>query len=164
MSKYKQDTMEQEKFLTVAGNILYKALVEAPRTRAKNAYQAARDGKRVALMTVRMEDGSDLRFDVALDASEYRGKLNFGAFRASVTQLIGVLGEAVSQGKELPVFTEETRASVLFGLPAITLEQGEHNVLMMAADTRGAGTVLLKLMYMEPGQFIKNEQEPPQAG
>lgn len=156
--------MPQDKFLTVACNVLYKTLVEASRTEAKNIYKAAREGKRVALITVRMEDETDLRIDVALDCSEYRGKLNFGAFRSSVSHLIAGLGDALRQEKKLPVFSDDEEASVLFGLPAVTEEAGEVNVMMMAVDSRGSGAVLLKLMYMDPDQFTEESQASPPAG
>jgi hypothetical protein len=158
MSKYQQQSMAQEQFLTVASNILYKTLVEASRTAAKNVYNAAREGKRVALITVRMEDGVDLRFDLALDCTEYRGKLSFGAFRSSVSRLIALLVDALKQEKKLSVFTDENDASTMFGLPAFTEDEGKLNCLMMAVDTRGAGAVLLKLMYMDPDQFIEPAQ------
>lgn len=149
--------MAQDQFLTVASNILYKTMVDSSRTLAKNTYKAMLEGKRVALITVRMDDDSEVRFDISLDSSEFRGKLNFGAFRASVTQLVRSLGEQIKQEREAPVFSDEEEGSVLFGVPGITQEDQNVNVIMMAADTRTSGTVLLKLMYMDPDQFQQQQ-------
>ena len=150
--------MPQGKFLTVASNILYKSLIEASRTEAKKLFNTVCQGKRIALLTVRMEDGSDLRFDLSLDSSEFRGNLNFGAFRASVMQLLAAMGETLQAEKEVQVFTEENDGSVLFGLPGVSREGDQINVLMLSANMRAAGTVLLKLMYMDPQQFSAAQQ------
>ena len=120
MSKYQEHSMPQEQFLTVASNILHKSLVEASRTQAKTLFNTATQGKRIALMTVKMEDDSDLRFDLSLDSSEFRGNLNFGAFRASVMQLLSVVGESLQAEKEIQVFSEESDGSVLIKTHEIT--------------------------------------------
>ena len=154
MSKYAEHSLSQEKFLTVANNILFKSLLEAQRTSAKNVYNAVHEGKRVALITLRMEDDSESRFDLSLDHSEFLGKLNFGSFRASVQSLVASISDHLQQEKPLQVFTEETSGTVLFGIPGFTQENEQLNALMLAADTAVPGLVHLKLQYMEPGQFI----------
>ena len=55
MTKYQQHALSRDKFLTVANNVLYKSLLETQRTSAKNIYNSVSDGKRVALMTIRMD-------------------------------------------------------------------------------------------------------------
>ncbi len=161
MSKYQQHTLSRDKFLTVANNVIYKSLLEAQRTNAKNIYRAVSDGKRVALMTIRMDEESESRFDLTLDHSEFRGKLNFGAFRASVQALVGSVSEVLQSEKKITTFTDESSGNVLFGIPGYTRE-GEHfNALMLVADVAVAGTVLLRLQYMNPDQFV---QTPGAAG
>jgi hypothetical protein len=163
MSKYQQHNLPRDKFLTVANNVVYKSLLDTQRTNAKNIYRAVSEGKRVALMTIRMDEDSESRFDLTLDHSEFRGKLNFGAFRASVQALVGSVSELLQQEKDITTFTDEASGNILFGVPGFTQEDGHFNALMLAVDTSVAGTVLLRLQYMDPEQFIRTPR-PGEGG
>ena len=167
MSKYQQHSLPRDKFLTVANNVIYKSLLEAKRTNSKNIYRAISEGKRVALMTIRMDEESESRFDLTLDHSEFRGKLNFGAFRASVQALVGSVSELLQGEKKITTFTDEENGNVLFGVPGFTQEGGHFNALMLAVDVAVAGTVLLRLQYMDPDQFVQTprsgEADEPSA-
>ncbi len=159
MSTYETHEFSTEKFLTVACNILHKSLVESSRTAAKNVYKTLEEGKRVALIKLKMEDDTELRFDLSLDASEFRGKINFGAFRTSVQALIGSIAGQLEANKEITTFAEESSGQVLFGVPGMTRAGGEINVMMLASDT-AAAVAHLKLQYMEPNQFLETAKSP----
>jgi hypothetical protein len=161
MSKYQQHSLPREKFLTVANNVIFKSLLDTQRASAKNVFRAVSEGKRVALMTIRMDEESESRFDLTLDHSEFRGKLNFGAFRSSIQALVGSVSEQLQAQKKITTFSDENTGSVLFGVPGFTQEGQNLNVLMLVADTAVAGTVLLRLQYMNPDQFI---QKPDSEG
>lgn len=140
--------------------MLYKTLLEASRTTSKTIFKAVSEGRKVALLDVSLDDETNLRFDLALDHSEFRGdRLNFAAFRNSVTMLVGTLSESLKKEAEVSVFTEQTDGSMLFGVPGVTRDKEHVNVLMLGANLRGAGSVLLKLQYIEPDQFEVREQQ-----
>jgi hypothetical protein len=69
------------------------------------------------------------------------------------------------QQSGVQVFTEQTDGSLLFGVPGVTQDEaGQLNVLMLCADLQAsAGSVLLKLQFMEPAQFVQDETEGQQA-
>ncbi len=160
MSKYQQYKIKPDQFLTIASNILYKTLLDASRTDAKNLFKAIFEGRRVALIDVRMDDDSDVRFDLSLDHSEFRGKrLNFKSFRNSLTGLVGSLSENLRQQADVPVFTEQSDGSMLFGVPGVTRESDQVNLMMLGVNLSGPGSVLLKLQYIDPSQFEMREQE-----
>jgi hypothetical protein len=166
MSTLQDYQIAPDKFLTLATNVLFQAVLEAPRTTAKSIFKAVDEGKRVALLDVRMEDSGDVRFELALDHSEYRGgRLNFASFRNSLAVLVASLGEKLRQQSGVQVFTEQTDGSLLFGVPGVTQDEaGQLNVLMLCADLQAsAGSVLLKLQFMEPAQFVQDETEGQQA-
>ena len=146
--------------MTIAGNVLYKTLLEAPRTTSKKLFRAISDGRRVALLDVRMEEDADVRFELALDHSEFRGgRLNYTSFRNSLTLLVGTLSETLQKEADVPVFTEQTDGSMIFGVPGVTQDKEHVNVLMLGVNLRSPGSVLLKLQYIDPGQF-ENQQQP----
>ncbi|KGE05098.1 hypothetical protein [Pseudohaliea rubra] len=150
-------TLPTDKFLTLSMNLLNKVFLEATRTEAKNLYREISEGQSVPLTRVRMEDGSEVRFDLSMDHSKYQGRLNFGAFRAGLTLLVANIVEALREEKPVRTFHAEHDQNVMiFGIAAVTVEDGEPSVLVLGADAgSGQPSVLLQLMYLEHGQFAE---------
>jgi|TARA_R100000005_G_scaffold77213_1_gene44426 hypothetical protein len=160
MAQNPTKSIPRDQFLTIAVNLLYKAFLENRRTEAKNVFRDLATGRSVHLTNVVMEDKSQVRFDVALDHSEFRGKLNFGAFRSSLAMLVAQLSDALRAGKDIKVFSEQNNPdNVVFGLSAATEEEGEVNVMVLGADSNAArGSIELRLQYLDPAQFAQESQ------
>lgn len=156
MPQYLTQSMPREKFLLMAANLLHREFVEAPRTEAKNTYREIAEGRPVHLTTVQMEDGSTSRFGLRLDHSEFRGKLNYGAFRASLASLVGNIGQALKDEREVNVFNaQDNPDTMLFGVTAVTLDDDVPNVMVLGAElASGSGETVLSLMYLDPAQFM----------
>ena len=146
--------------MLIAVNLLHKAFVEAARTDAKNAFREISESRGIHLATVRMEDQSTSRFKLLLDHSEFQGKLNYGAFRASLATLITNITQALRDEREVNVFNAQGDANtMIFGVTAVTLEDDEANVMVLGADLGSAvGEVVLRLMYLDPRQFKAGEE------
>jgi len=158
MATITRQTIPQDKFLRIAVNLLYKAVMDVPRTHAKRLFAELDQGRTVALAHLAMDDqGNQVRVDLNLNQGEFRGKLNFGAFKASVTTLIANATDVLQAEKAVPVFTAEGRDShILFGVLGVTLEDEVPNALGLAAETGGEeGTFQLTLMYLDPAQFVR---------
>lgn len=153
-------SIPQDQFLIMAGNLLHRAFVDSTRTKAKSIYREMAAGKIVSLTSVEMEDKSSVRFDIALDHSEYLGSINFGAFRSSVAVLIASLGENLKKEEQIKVFTEQDNPNaMIFGVTAVTQESKEPNIMVLGADmTSGNASVLLKLMYINHEQFTAAQE------
>lgn len=156
MAQSDAQTIPKEKFLLIATNLLHRQFIAAPRTEAKRVFREVAEGRSVPMTTVRMEDNSTVAFRLELDHSEFDGKLNFGAFRASLAVLITNLSRSLEEKRPVTVFNMQQRAqSVLFGVTGVTVEQEKPNVMVLGADTSGpAGNVLLRLMYLDHRQFV----------
>ncbi len=155
MAELQNQSIPRDKFLLMSMNLLHKAFIEAARTDAKNLYRSLAEGGRIRLSHVQMEDKSTLAVNLALDHSEYCGKLNFGAFRASLTALIGNVGQTLQAEKDYQVFSGESDAGeMIFGITAVTVEDEQPNVLVLGtrSDADDA-SVMLRLMYLDPAQF-----------
>lgn len=156
MSTFQNVSMPPERFLTVAANVLHKSLLDAQRAQAKRVFNDISEGKRVALLNVQMDDDTQVRFDLSLDHSEFRGdRLNFRFFRNSVMSLVSALGQLLQQGAEVPTFSERGGSTMLLGVPGLTQDAGETNLMMVAVDLRKPGSVHMKLQYMDPSQFLR---------
>jgi hypothetical protein len=165
MSSFKNYSMPPERLLVVAGNVLAKCVLEAQRADAKRIFNDIQAGKRVPLVNVRMDDETEVKFDVALDHSEFRGtRLNFRAFRNSLAGLVHGLGENLKRETAVPVFTEERSGAMLFAVPGFTRVEGHVNVMMLSINLREPGCVQTKLLYMDPDQFTAKEEGQDATG
>lgn len=159
MASSQIQSMPQEKFLLVAVNLLHKAFVEATRTEAKKVYNQIVAGDVVHLTSVKLVDDSIARFDLSLAHDEYLGRINYGAFRASVMTLIGNISTALEDKKALKVFNAlNGGGAMIFGITAVTREDDKTNVMVLAADTgQKEGGTTLQLMYLDPVQFTPSQ-------
>ena len=155
MAQNPQQTIPTDKFLLIAVNLLHRQFVAATRTQAKQVYREIETGRVIGMTTVKMEDESTVRFSVALDHSEFQGHLNFGAFKVSVSTLLGNLAKALQEKKDVTVFNREGGGnSVLFGITGVTVERDLPNVMVLGTDvSEQPGAVTLRLMYLNPTQF-----------
>ena len=156
MAQVQSQSISRDKFLLMAVNLLGRAFIQAPRTDAKRVYREMEEGRPIHLATVEMEDKSTARFDLSLDHGEFRGKLNYGGFRASLATLLGnITAKLQEEDPEVSVFTAgDDPNNMIFGVNAVTVEAEQPNVLVLGADTGMRGnSVMLKLMYLDPEQF-----------
>jgi len=161
MSTSQTQTIPREKFLIMATNLLHRTLLDVPRTRAKNVFKEMGKGQVFHLTTVEMEDKSTVRFDVTLDHSEFRGKINFSAFRSSLALLVGNLVQSLEDNRDITVFSAENDSNVMiFGVTAVTREGENINVMVLGADASdGQPSILLRLMYLDHSQFADEVQQ-----
>lgn len=165
MSRIETQSMPREQFLTMAVNLLHRAFLQENRTKAKRLFRDVAEGKRVALTNVEMEDKSTVRFDLALDHSEYQGALNFGAFRSSLSVLLSNLAKAVQEKREISTYgAEGNEENMIFGVTGVTVERDIPAVMVLSAATGGRdAAVLLRLMYLDYQQF-QQSQQPDDGG
>ncbi len=159
MSQEETQSIPQAQFLTMSANLLHRAFIESTRTDAKNLFRQLAEGTRVALTRVEMEDKSLVRFDLSLDHSEYRGKLNYGGFRNSLGTLVANLSTALQKEQEISSFTAQDQpGKMMFGVTGVTVEEDQPNVMVLGADVSGGqANVVLQLMYVDPQQFTENK-------
>lgn len=158
MSANHNHRLSQTQFLTLSANLLNEALLESTRADAKKRFRVLEEGKSLVLNHVRMEDGSILRVELALNAAEFRGRLNFSGFRASVSGLLANLVEGLKAGRTLQVYEAEHDERLrLFGVSGLTLHDGQVNVMGLGAYTSDRDPLVqLQLMYLNPAQFMRD--------
>ena len=70
-----------------------------------------------------------------------------------MTGLVASMSDNLRNESNIPVFTEQTDRSMLFGIPGVTREADQVNALMLGVNPAKPGTVLLKLQYIDPSQI-----------
>ncbi|KZX59222.1 hypothetical protein A3709_16920 [Halioglobus sp. HI00S01] len=161
MADNQTQSIERDKFLTMAVNILHRAFIEAPRTDAKNLFKQVAEGKAVPLTKVEMEDKSVVRFDLALDHSEYPGTLNYSAFRTSLATTLGNLVNALQNKQNIPSFTAQNQPNnQIIGITGVTVEDDVASVMVLSVQTADReAAVLLRPMYLDYDQFQRSQQQ-----
>ena len=158
-------TLTDEQFATISANVIHQSLIEVSRTVGKRTFRELEVGKRIAVTQLRMEDEGEVRLDVTLDHSEFRGALNFSIFRDSVLALLSRLVDTLrDKDTSLPVMRmmdetgEATSERRLFGVPGLIVVDGVANMLMMGATPSvSEPVVLIELMYIDPEQFAQSD-------
>ena len=161
-----EHTLTAEQLATISANILHQTLIEVSRTVGKRLFRELESGTRIAVTQLRMEDGSEVRMDLKLDRSEFRGALNFSLFRDSVLALLSRLSDTLrDEESALPVMRlmDETGQSTserrLFGVPGVIALDGVPNMLMMGATpSPSEPVILIELMYIDPEQFAQSPE------
>ena len=158
-------TLTDEQFATISANVIHQSLIEVSRTVGKRIFRELEAGKRIALTQLRMEDEGQVRLDVTLDYSEFRGALNFSLFRDSVLAMLSRLSDNLrDEEASLPVMRmmdesgQATSERRLFGVPGVIAVDGVPNMLLMGATPSASEpVVLIELMYIDPEQFAQSE-------
>ena len=161
-----EHTLTEEQLATISVNILHQTLIEVSRTVGKRLFRELESGTRIAVTQLRMEDGSEVRMDLKLDCSEFRGALNFSLFRDSVLALLSRLSDTLrDEESALPVMRlmdeagQSTSERRLFGVPGVIALDGVPNMLMMGATpSPSEPIILIELMYIDPEQFAQSPE------
>ncbi|MEK9624000.1 MAG: hypothetical protein VW103_05540, partial [Halieaceae bacterium] len=131
-----EHTLTEKQLATISANILHQTLIEVSRTVGKRLFRELESGTRIAVTKLRMEDESEVRMDLKLDCSEFRGALNFSLFRDSVLALLSRLSDTLrDEDTVLPVMRmmdesgQSTSERRLFGVPGVIAVDGVPNML-----------------------------------
>ena len=160
-----EKTLTDEQFATISVNVLHQTLIEVSRTVGKRIFRELEAGRRVALTQLRMEDGGQVRLDLTLDHTEFRGGLNFSLFRDSVLGLLAKMADRLKD-EDTPLTAlrmmdesgQATSERRLFGVSGVIVVEGVANVLMMGATpSTSEPVVLIELMYIDPQQFAQSD-------
>jgi len=162
MAENRTITMDTPRFVTGAINLLHAAFIKASRAQAKRHFARINGGAVLDLSRTKFEDGREVLFRVALDHSEFRGRMGFTVFRKALSQLLARLSEHVRMRIDIPVFTNEQNGDILFNVPAVLVEDGQSNVLMLGLDKPEGGTATLRLQFLDPKQFQRSDDAGPQ--
>jgi hypothetical protein len=156
MSLYRNHSIAPEQLLTLATNVLQQAFFRGPRLEAKRRYQFLDSGRTIFLLKLRLEDGSELEVNLRLDRSEQRSKLNFSAFRQLVGRLVVECVERLNKKQPLNLFANAEQQRTVFLIPAAHQQADDVvDMLVLAVELSQPGTLLLELMFIDPGQFAQ---------
>ena len=110
------------------------------------------------LLQITSDQQGDVTGVLALDSSEFVGSLNFSTFRDALgSHLNQVLERLQKEDDDLSIFTAEDTGAMLFHIPGIVESDGQHNFLVTAIEQDKPGTIIIKLMFLNPDTYTRKD-------
>lgn len=157
MAKTDTSTLDLKHLLTAVINLLHRNIIDANRTQAKKIYSSL-DAKRVVgLVRLKLESGNLLDTELEMDKSDYVGELKFSLFRNALTAWMANAIDQVKSDKTLPTLVNEHRAETLINIPGAVVSEGQLNVLFVSLFQPAPGRLRIRLIFVDPSQFVVND-------
>ncbi len=141
--------------LNIAAGILQTGFLIDPRAHAKQKFKKLKQGNSIKVATLNMGQLKDAPLKLQLDYSEYKGPgFGFDIFIAALKSMLRHTETAFKEKKDLNMLTSQDQGEVvLAALPGIVQREQQINVMLMSFSFNQAPDIILKLMFVEPGQF-----------
>lgn len=159
MSNNQAISLQPQQLLTLAQQVLYKCFFEASREQAKQIYNEIEKGKQATLFSIEMGQGQQMQGKLALDHSEFIGRLNFSHFRTALGGMINHISDKAKNKEEPTTFTNQQNGELLFHVPGFVEENGQLNVLVLTVVQPSRGVLAFRLMFVDPNQYVKKTPE-----
>lgn len=156
--------------LSALNDNLNKRFFVNSRDTAKQLYQALNEGKEIPFMHIGVgasqsdktnrtegandDDRGEVFCKLALDASEYVGKLNFSSFRKNLAMMLLAIKARLDNNDELNIMNNGND-ELLFNLPGIVRSKQEKtNIMVCGLRQNAPGDATIRLMYLDPEKFL----------
>ena len=136
--------------MTAVYNNLNKRFFEATRNDAKQLYMAVRDGRGIPFMAIVIPDKGDINCSLALDQSQFVGKLNFTFFRRALASHLQRIAEKLGAHEDVNMYTNEANGDKIFNLPGLVETNNAVNILVTCIEQREAGSMTIRLTFLDP--------------
>mgnify|MGYP000598552498 FL=1 len=152
--------------LDISAGILNNAFIKAPKDNAKLLFKEIKGGKHYPMGNLTFGKQLTVEYKLAFDYSEFVGAgFNFDIFQAALFNLLHRIHEKMSAKEKVDFLTGEN--SVVINLPGVVQsnhKEGEqYNVMFMALDFPSPEQFILRLMFVDPEQFRRSDDEAGNA-
>jgi len=143
------------KLVEFGAKVLNSGFLSGSRDRAKQEFKKLKQGNVIEVGNVSMGQITNAPFKLQLDYSEFVGPgFGFDSFSAALTSMLRHTESAFKAEKDLNVLMNDEQSEMVLGaLPGVVQHEGQTNVMMMSFSFRQPPDIILKLMFVEPGQF-----------
>jgi hypothetical protein len=150
---YQQIDLDPTLFLGALLENLNSHFFANSRDESKQLYMSLAGQKAVPFMHVNAAESGEIFCDLALDNSQYVGKLNYGQFRKCLAVMMHSISNRIEAKQDLNVMNSEN-GDILFNVPGIVQSDSTVNVLVSGISQAGPGKIVIRLMFLEPSQYI----------
>ncbi len=145
----------------LACNLLHSGFIKNKKDKARGMYKELKTGKVITTGSINFSGKLDMELKLALDVTEFKGPgLSFPAFEMALKALLQNLGNKLNNKQDLNILTSETGSILLHCPGIIRTTETQINVMVMTIEpTQGKKELTVRLMFVDPGQFQKDDSE-----
>ena len=147
--------LRPEQLLTAIVNQFNSHFFGEPRIDARNRYRHLKRGSEIDFLEMSATDEGIVQCKLALDYSEFVGRLNFQQFRDALASHMQRIEEKLKKEEPLKIFTNEKTGHMIFHIPGVAESDGIVNILVTGFEQQQAGQIVIRLMFLDPQQFLK---------
>ena len=144
--------------MTAISNNLNKRFFTASKNVAKQQYQALESGEEIPFMDVNVKGQDDISCSLGLDHSQFVGGLNFSRFRDALASHLERIGVQLRNKADLNVYTADESPDVIINVPGFVQTGDTLNILVTGIEQPRAGSIIVRLMFLDPTLIKKPEQ------
>ncbi len=158
MSRFIQHSLTPERLLSVANNILYKVFLQSTRLDSKRLYSGLLEGRTAKLLTMALDDKTQVKVTLKMFADDYQGKLNYSAFKKHLALLLVNINQRLKSNSpdKVNMRSDSQAKNHLFNIPAMTRDGTQVNILMLGMSTQTPGKLVFTLNYLDPEKQVSN--------
>ena len=153
MGNYEVEVQPQQ-MLAAVHQHLTNTFFRQEKTAAKRAYSDISSGGSIPFLEISAAEKGEITCSLALDHSEYVGKLNFSAFRDILAAHLQQIAAKLKNEEDLNIFTNQQTGDLLFHIPGILQRDDTVNALVTSVEQREPGELIVKLMFLDPANYI----------
>lgn len=151
--------LQTAELMTAITNNLHKRFFSAPKTKAKQHYQALESGEEISFMDINVPGQLKISCSLALDHSQFVGSLSFSRFRDALASHLNQITDRLKNKANLNVYTAEGSNDLIFHIPGLVQTGDTLNILVTGIEQPQVGRMTIRLMFLDPAQFKADSPE-----
>lgn len=146
-------SISQEKMLVSIHEQLSVHFFGCGKTVSKSEFNMLKEGEQIELLTISSSTRGDIKGMLALNASQFVGKLNYSAFRDALGAHLNHIAHCINNKQSLNVLTNQDNGAFLYNLPGFVERDGQLNVLVTGVVQEKPGEIVISLMFLNPDAY-----------
>jgi len=149
---YTSVNLDPSKLLTAISANLDSQFYGASRDHSKRIYADISDGQHIPFVELNTQDSGDVTCNLALDSSQYTGKLNFGKFRKALAVMLLGIKNRIEEDKPLNILNSNL-GDVMFNIPGVLQNEDGTNIMVCGIRQVEPGLITIRLMFLDPVHY-----------
>jgi len=146
-------SISQEKMLVSIHEQLSVHFFGCGKTVSKSEFNMLKDGELIDLLKISSSTRGEINGKLALNASEFVGKLNYSKFRDALGAHLNHIAHCINNKQSLNVLTNQENGAFLYNLPGFVQRDGELNVLVTGVEQQKPGEIVISLIFLNPDGY-----------
>ena len=148
-------SIKHDELLYIATQSLFNHFFQVAREQSKLRFTEINRGNRPSLRKLKTNLGKQIEVMLALDSREFRGRINYSAFRMALARLLQEADIRLREKENLNVYTNPETDEQLFNIPGFVEQKGNLNAMLLVTENPRPGVLLLKLKFVDASNYAR---------